>query len=76
MSHDADLQYLLWLTEVVGLVPQKGVQLLEAFGSAKAIWEAESDRIASAVKLETSEKERLKNRSLAKPNLILARCKL
>ena len=76
MSYDADLQYLLWMTEVAGVAPQKGVQLLEIFGSAKAVWEAESDRIASAVKLEASEKERLKNRSLAKPNLILARCKL
>ncbi len=76
MKVDADLLYLLWMTEVACLAPQKGVQLLETFGSAKAVWEAPDARIASAVKLEASEKARLKNRSLAKPNLILARCKL
>ena len=76
MKADADLLYLLWMTEVAGLAPQKGVQLLETFGTAKAVWEATDDRIASAVKLEASEKERLKNRSLATPNKILARCNL
>ena len=37
MSYDSDLQYLLWMTEVAGVAPQKGVQLLEIFGSAKAV---------------------------------------
>ena len=73
---DNDLLYLLWMTEVAGLAPQKGVGLLETFGTAKAVWEASDDRIAGAVKLEDSERKRLKNRSLAAPNMILARCKL
>lgn len=76
MKKDADLQYLLWMTEVAGIAPQKGVRLLEAFGSAKAVWEAAEARIASAVKLEASERKRLENRSLAQPNHILARCGL
>ena len=72
---DADLLYLLWMTEVAAIAPQKGVRLLETFGSAKEVWEASTARIASAVKLEDSERKRLENRSLATPNLILARCK-
>ncbi|MBR5537347.1 MAG: DNA-processing protein DprA [Clostridia bacterium] len=76
MTPDTDLLYLLWMTEVACIAPQKGVRLLEAFGSAKAVWEASSARIANTVKLEDSERKRLDNRSLAKPNLILARCKL
>lgn len=76
MKNEGELQYLLWLTEVAGIAPQRGVQLLEHFGSPKAVWQADSKQIGRCVKLEEKELERLKNRSLAKPNLILARCKL
>lgn len=76
MKDAADLQYLLWMTEVASIAPQKGVKLLEAFGSAKAVWQASDAQLAQCVKLEAGEKQRLKNHSLAKPNLILARCKL
>jgi len=75
MKKDSDLQYLLWMTEVAELAPQKGVRLLEVFGSAKAVWEASEKQISACVKLEEGEKKRLKNRSLAVPNLILGRCK-
>jgi len=74
MKPDADLQYLLWMTEVAGFAPQKGVQLLEVFGSAKAVWQASDKQISACVKLDDGEKKRLKNRSLATPNLILGRC--
>ena len=43
---DPDLQYLLWLTEVAALSPVKGVRLLEAFGSAKAIWDLRMVRLS------------------------------
>lgn len=76
MKKDSDLQYLLWMTEVASIAPQKGVKLLEAFGSCKAVWQASDTQLSQCVKLEESEKRRLKNRSLATPNLILARCKL
>ena len=75
MKTDSDLQYLLWMTEVAGFAPQKGVRLLEVFGTAKAVWEASDKQISGCVKLEAGEQKRLKNRSLALPNLILARCK-
>lgn len=75
MKKDSDLQYLLWMTEVAGIAPQKGVQLLEVFGSAKAVWEASDKQISGCVKLEETEQKRLKNRSLATPNLILGRCR-
>ena len=75
MKKDSDLQYLLWMTEVAGIAPQKGVWLLEVFGSAKAVWEASDKQISGCVKLEESEQKRLKNRSLATPNLILGRCR-
>ena len=75
MKKDSDLQYLLWMTEVAGLAPQKGVRLLEVFGSAKAVWEASDKQISGCVKLEEGEQKRLKNRSLATPNLILGRCR-
>ena len=75
MKKDSDLQYLLWMTEVAGIAPQKGVRLLEVFGSAKAVWEASDKQISGCVKLEESEQKRLKNRSLATPNLILGRCR-
>ncbi len=75
MKKDADLQYLLWMTEIAGLAPQKGVRLLEVFGSAKAVWEASDKQISACVKLDEGEKKRLKNRSLATPNLILGRCR-
>ncbi len=75
MKTDSDLQYLLWMTEVAGFAPQKGVRLLEVFGTAKAVWEASDKQISGCVKLEAGEQNRLKNRSLALPNLILARCK-
>ena len=42
---DPDLQYLLWLTEVAALSPVKGVRLLEAFGSAKAIWDLKTEKL-------------------------------
>lgn len=73
---DPDLQYLLWLTEVAALSPVKGVRLLEAFGSAKAVWQASLQQQEKCVKLEESEKNRLQNRSLALPNQILGRCDL
>lgn len=73
---DPDLQYLLWLTEVAALSPVKGVKLLEAFGSAKAVWQASLQQLEKCVKLEESEKKRLQNRSLAQPNQILGRCDL
>lgn len=73
---DPDLQYLLWLTEVAALSPVKGVKLLEAFGSAKAIWQARTEQLEKCVRLEDSEKHRLQNRSLALPNQILGRCDL
>ena len=76
MKAEGELQYLLWLTEVAGIAPQRGVQLLEYFGSPKAVWQADIKQICRCVKPEEKELERLKNRSLAKPNLILARCKL
>ena len=75
MKKDSDLQYLLWMTEVPGIAPQKGVRLLEVFGSAKAVWEASDKQISGCVKLEETEQKRLKNRSLATPNLILGRCR-
>lgn len=75
MKKDSDLQYLLWMTEVAGIAPQKGVRLLEVFGSAKAVWEASDKQISGCVKLEETEQKRLKNRSLATPNLILGRCR-
>ena len=75
MKKDSDLQYLLWMTEVAGIAPQKGVWLLEVFGSAQAVWEASDKQISGCVKLEESEQKRLKNRSLATPNLILGRCR-
>ena len=75
MKKDSDLQYLLWMTEVAGIAPQKGVRLLEVFGSAKAVWEASDKQISGCVKLEEGEQKRLKNRSLATPNLILGRCR-
>lgn len=71
---DADLQYLLWMTEVACLSPVKGVKLLEELGSAKAVWEAGEERLSRLVKLEDGEKQRVKNRSLALPNQILGRC--
>ena len=55
---DADLQYLLWMTEVACLSPVKGVKLLEELGSAKAVWEAGEDRLSRLVKLEDGEKQR------------------
>lgn len=73
---DPDLQYLLWLTEVAALSPVKGVRLLGAFGSAKAVWQASLQQQEKCVKLEESEKNRLQNRSLALPNQILGRCDL
>lgn len=73
---DPDLQYLLWLTEVAALGPVKGVKLLEAFGSAKAVWQAGMAQLEKCVKLEETEKKRLQNRSLALPNQILGRCDL
>ena len=73
---DPDLQYLLWMTEVAALSPEKGVRLLEAFGSAKAVWQAAVPQLERCVKLEESEKKRLENRSLALPNQILGRCDL
>lgn len=76
MMADKELQYLLWLTEVVGMAPQRGVQLLEHFGSPKAVWQATTQQICRCIKPEGKELDRLKNRSLATPNLILARCKL
>lgn len=73
---DADLQYLLWLTEVAALSPVKSIRLLEAFGSAKAVWQAELSRLERCVKLEARERQRLENRSLALPNQYLGRCDL
>ena len=73
---DPDLQYLLWLTEVAALSPVKGVKLLEAFGTAKAVWQASVQQLEKCVKLEDNEKKRLQNRSLALPNQILGRCDL
>ncbi len=73
---DPDLQYLLWLAEVVSINPAKAVKLLEVFGTAKAVWEAGLPRLEKAVKLEESEKKRLQNRSLAQPNQILGKCDL
>lgn len=73
---DSDLQYLLWLTEVAALSPVKSVRLLEAFGSAKAVWQADVSRLERCVKLEEKEKQRLANRSLALPNQYLGRCDL
>lgn len=73
---DPDLQYLLWLTEVAALSPVKGVKLLEAFGSARAVWQARVEQLEKCVKLEDGEKKRLQNRSLALPNQILGRCDL
>ena len=73
---DPDLQYLLWLTEVAALSPVKGVKLLEAFGSARAVWQARTEQLEKCVKLEEGEKQRLQNRSLALPNQILGRCDL
>ena len=75
-KHDPDLQYLLWLTEVAALSPVKGVKLLEAFGSARAVWQARVEQLEKCVKLEDGEKKRLQNRSLALPNQILGRCDL
>ena len=57
MKKDSDLQYLLWMTEVAGLAPQKGVRLLEVFGSAKAVWEASDKQISGCVKLEEGEQK-------------------
>ncbi len=73
---DPDLQYLLWLAEVVAINPAKAVKLLEAFGTAKAVWEAGLTRLEKAVKLDENDKKRLQNRSLAQPNHILGRCDL
>ncbi len=73
---DPDLQYLIWLCEVACLNPAKAVRLLEAFGTAKAVWEAGIQRLEAAVKLEEGEKTRLQNRSLALPNQILGKCDL
>ncbi len=73
---DPDLQYLIWLAEVAALSPAKAVKLLEAFGTAKAVWETGLERLEKTVKLEESEKKRLQNRSLALPNQILGRCDL
>ena len=75
MKGESDLQYLLWMTEIAAFAPQKGVRLMEVFGSAKAVWEATEKQIGACIKLEDGELKRLKNRSLAVPNLILARCK-
>ena len=56
---DPDLQYLLWLTEVAALSPVKGVKLLEAFGTAKAVWQASVQQLEKCVKLEDNEKSRI-----------------
>lgn len=71
---EQELRSLIWL-QSCWLSRDKAMRLLEHFGTAEAVRQAELSRLQQLCRLSAEERERMKNRSLAEAGHIIERCR-
>lgn len=69
-----DAKYAIWLTKLVGFGNQKGKQLINNFGSAKAVFDLKVSEIEKIPYLTDQQKASLRNKDLGYANGVIQDC--
>lgn len=69
------MKYLIWMVETAAFPKEHIPRLLEQFGSAKAVFEAKEQAIASCLRLKEKQKKAIAAHDLSGAEAILAQCK-
>lgn len=69
------MKHLIWMAETSGLTAAKAHRLLSRLESAEAVWKLKADEAARICELNSEEKRQFANKSLARAEDIMGKCK-